>query len=285
MSLANYINTHILPAMISEFNQPPPPPNSVYLPTAIQNSTQYDPQQDPYTGYLAGNWTLGDLPGSPGKEGAKNICTSVQPYGEIYIPPSGQLPYIELTDVYLKNLSQATVDSITADGPDNALYFIGKLSWGKLSAHGIKGLEINGKFKITQKCCQSMDDETCEEGTTNTQTGTGSFVMSIPSARGEGKLPIVDLSQNVLKFGVDYLKFTADTSQMRISVSIDNIPHEEAWKKHAETALNDESTLNTVIGKIQEQASKDKSQIAEALTNRIDDYMKSKHKYPYGPLK
>lgn len=281
MAIAAYINQKVVPGMVKDLNNPQ---SSSYLPKLIQTTTKFDPQNSPYVGYASGSWTMGNLTGQAGEQAAENICTAVQPYGEIYIPTPGATPFINLTNVHIKNLSQVRVHSFQAYGPDNAIYFLGGLEWGDLTAHGIQGIQITADFKLSQTCCASSDNKTCNPNSNNDQVGTGTMTLTMPTATATGNLPLTKLAQNVLTIGVNSLTFESDTSKMTVSVCINNIPHKEMWEQHAEKALNSTMTLENIISKIQEQLNNDKSQIGQAFTQNIDQYLENEHQYPYGPM-
>lgn len=280
MSEASLIQK-VLQNLLANANNPASPS---FFPKVVQEHTDLDPQTTPYKGYSSGSWGLGELTGNAGQQAAENICTAVEPFMQTYIPPSStSFPDINFTNVYLQNLSQVHVDSMTASGPDGHVVINGKLSWGTLTAHGIKGLGIAADFSIVQHCCPTTDDKTCS-GAQVKETGTGTIEFVIDQATAIADMPITKLAPNVLTLGLTTVEFDTSPANMNGTVKINDIPHAQAWQSHAETALNSTGTLDQIIVKIRDQVSTPdfKEKVAQAVTQSVDEYLKQSHQYPYG---
>lgn len=249
------------------------PSSAYYLPTIIAKSGFA-----PAGGYPAGDWTVGSITGDGGAEGAKNICMDTAPFGQIAIPTPGALPNLQLSTVVILNLTNVVMPGAPqASGPDGLTV---------TAVMNFTNLQISGNFVLTQQCCLSDDQVNCNPGTTNTQTGKGTFTLTLGQSTATVVSQITTIAPNNLTVQTTSISYVVDHAKMSTTVNVTNIddPQQRAnWNKQVELAMNQDSTQTVIIQSMNATLGSGTAlqQIGQALTTNIDNYLKETHQYPY----
>jgi hypothetical protein len=248
------------------------PQSPFYLPTVVATSGFA-----PAGGYPAGKWPVGDITGPGGTQGAQNICATTAPFGQIQIPTPGALPNLALSDVFIQNLVNAVMPAAPLSTGSDGLTVTASINFSNL--------QIVGNFVLKQQCCLSNDQTTCLANTTNTQTGSGDFTMTIGTSTAAVVLLISSLAPNVLVVQCNSINYTVNFSTMNAIVHVTSIPpaQRDAWDAQVEKAFNYQPTQTVIVQAMNQTLGGGGAmqQIGAALTTNIDNYLRQSHQYPF----
>jgi hypothetical protein len=271
-----------------------------YLPTFVRNS-KYDPYDLP----VKWSWNLTD---SNSIDTAGIICQDVAindntypctPATDSYILDPSVTVTLSLTDVVIAGLSNIFTQrpTVAADGVTvTQIVELSTLTPPPYPPPTTPSVTVGGNFVLTLNCCCSADKKTCVTGTSSQQTGTGTFLATIPNPKDTVKTPtmaaltfvIEQISPGVLTIKATNVAFTLPVNQdgnqsIFVDINITSTGEQESYNQLAENAFNSASGIQTLLTDVNQQLNTESAlgQFSDVITNEIDGYLKQNHMYPF----
>ena len=256
--------------------------NPLYLPRIIQNQG-YDP-------YSVGSWTLGTV--HVGGDAGTQICgpAGIEQNQNWIASTNTPDPYIVITSATLTGVSNIFANTATAVGSGYTIVADAQLS--VLPTHPQSSgmtlapeIKLAGFFELQQWCCVTTDFTTCHAlpPPPGQQAGHGTFKATIPKSSGTMLLEIASLAPNVFQLGVSTVNYRVETISFDAQITSVPSAQQQHWDSVANKALNSKEATKAVVSHINAvlNTSKERDRLAQALTKRIDQYLKDNHQYPF----